>query len=175
MTPKEIERRLLELAYTTELEITAPALAFYAPCTIDEADALLSDLTARDRLTMDISDDGAISYRLIGRPAKPAATSRALVREVPALPPAHLPGASPFVASALSVFIPGAGHLYAGRPISAIFWFFLVSLGYVLFLPGLMFHIFAIASAANAARHTSLQISRATRIPSRAALTMPPA
>ncbi|MFT3696304.1 MAG: hypothetical protein QM831_24400 [Kofleriaceae bacterium] len=174
MTPKEIERRLLELAYTTELEITAPALAYFAPCTIDEADAVLSDLTARDRLHMDISDEGAISYKLIGRPAKPTVT-KALVREVPSLPALRAPDASPFVAAALSLFIPGAGHLYAGRPISAIFWFFLVSMGYLLVLPGLLFHMFAIASAANAARHTNLQISRATRIPSRAALTMPPA
>ena len=71
--PNAIERRLLELAYTTNLDITATSLAYFAPCTIDEADAVLSNLTARDRLQMDISDDGAVTYRLIGRPTNIAA------------------------------------------------------------------------------------------------------
>ena len=57
--PNAIERRLLDLAYTTSLEITATSLAYFAPCSIDDADAVLSDLTARNRLQMDISDDGA--------------------------------------------------------------------------------------------------------------------
>jgi hypothetical protein len=143
-----IERRLLELVYTTNLEITALALAYFAPCSIDDADALLSDLTARNRLQMDVSDEGVVTYRLLGRPkvdaALPPEATRAIVRAAPV--------ASPLAAAALSAFVPGAGHLYAGRFLAAVMWFFVVSMGYVLILPGLVLHLFSIVSAAASAR-----------------------
>jgi TM2 domain-containing membrane protein YozV len=148
--PNAIERRLLDLAYTTNLEITATSLAYFAPCSIDEADAVLSDLTARDRLQMDISDDGAVSYRLLGRPkvAEPAPQTpltRALVRHAP-------PVASPLAAALFSAFIPGAGHVYTGRVVAAVLWFLVVSMGYVLIVPGLILHLFSMVSAAASAR-----------------------
>jgi TM2 domain-containing membrane protein YozV len=145
--PNAIERRLLDLAYTTNLEITATSLAYFAPCSIDEADAVLSDLTARDRLQMDVSDDGAVTYRLVGRPkvAEPAPLTRALVRHAP-------PVASPLAAALFSAFIPGAGHVYTGRAVAAVLWFLVVSMGYVLILPGLILHMFSIISAAASAR-----------------------
>ncbi|MBX3158058.1 MAG: hypothetical protein KF773_18970 [Deltaproteobacteria bacterium] len=62
------------------------------------------------------------------------------------------PHASPLIAALLSLWIPGAGHLYAGRVLSAILWFLVVGAGYVLILPGLVLHLFSVASAANAAR-----------------------
>jgi TM2 domain-containing membrane protein YozV len=146
--PSAIERRLLELAYTTNLEITAPALAYFAPCSIDDADLLLTDLTARNRLQMDISDEGVVTYRLLGRPkidvTKPSEPVRAIVRAPAA--------ASPLAAAALSAFIPGAGHLYAGRILAAMMWFLVVTMGYVLILPGLVLHMFSIVSAAASAR-----------------------
>jgi len=139
---------LLELAYTTNLEITAPALAYFAPCSIDDADALLTDLTARNRLQMDVSDEGVVTYRLLGRPkidvAKSPEPTRAIVQAAPV--------ASPLAAAALSAFVPGAGHLYAGRFLAAVMWFLVVSMGYVLILPGLVLHMFSIVSAAASAR-----------------------
>lgn len=158
--PNAIERRLLDLAYTTNLDITATSLAYFAPCSIDEADAALSDLTARDRLQMDISDDGAVSYRLLGRPtvvpALPPPLTRALVRQAPQL-------ASPLAAALLSAFIPGAGHVYAGRVVAAVLWFLVVSMGYVLILPGLILHMFSIVSAAASAHQ--LNASQASQPP----------
>lgn len=155
-----IERRLLDLAYTTSLDITAPSLAYFAPCSIDEADAVLSDLTARDRLQMDISDDGAVSYRLLGRPtvvaALPPPSTRAVVRRAPQF-------ASPLAAALLSAFIPGAGHVYAGRVVAAVLWFLVVSMGYVLILPGLILHMFSIFSAASSAHQ--LNASQASQPP----------
>jgi TM2 domain-containing membrane protein YozV len=59
--------------------------------------------------------------------------------------------ASPIVAAFLSVIVPGAGQLYAGRVIAAFLWFFAVGMGYVLILPGLVLHLFCIASAVSAA------------------------
>jgi hypothetical protein len=144
-----IERRLLELAYTTEAKLTAPALAYFAPCSIDDAAKVLDDLTAHERLTMEIEDDGTIVYQLPGRQklGSAAPSPRALV-------PFHrsaTPTASPMLAAALSMFVPGAGHLYTGRPIAAFLWFLVVSMGYALILPGLVLHLFSIASAAASA------------------------
>jgi hypothetical protein len=152
--PGAIEGRLLELAHTTEAKLTAPALAYFAPCSLDDANRVLDDLAARDRLSMEIEDDGTVVYHLLGRqkiaaaaPSAPRPLQPALVRV------AHAPPApSPALAAVLSALMPGAGHLYAGRLGAAVMWFVVVSLGYVLFLPGLILHLFSIASAAVAAR-----------------------
>ena len=129
-----IERRLLDLAHTTDARITAAALAYFAPCSIDEAAAVLDDLAARDRLTMEIEDDGTIVYELRGRQRLGAAP-------VPPPPMAMLPyvrpAVSPVLAMLLTVLVPGGGHLYAG---------------YVLLVPGLVLHLFSIASAGRTAR-----------------------
>ena len=144
-----IEARLLELAHTTDVKITAPALAYFTPCTIDKAAAVLDDLAARDRLSMEIEDDGTVVYELRGRQKIAARPPQRL-----ALAPIAAPAprtASPLLAAVLSVFIPGAGHLYAGRIAAAVLWFLVVGIGYVLVLPGLILHLFNIVSAASAA------------------------
>lgn len=149
-----IEARLLELAHTTEAKITAPALAYFAPCSLDDAGRVLDDLAARDRLTMEIEDDGTIVYHMPGRQklSAPAAArlSTPPLTLVPAVRPSH--GPSPLLAALLSALVPGAGHLYAERPIAAILWFVIVGLGYTLLLPGLILHLFSIAGAASSAR-----------------------
>ena len=151
-----IERRLLALAHTTDAKITAPTLAFFAPCSIDDAARVLEELAARDRLTMEIEDDGTIVYHLLGRQKlTPAVTPAGMPTLAPAMvrfarPPR--PEASPLAAALLSVMIPGAGHLYTGRVAAAFLWFLVVSMGYVLILPGLVLHLFSVASAATSAR-----------------------
>ncbi len=154
-----IEARLLELAHTTEAKITAPALAYFAPCSLDDAGRVLDDLAARDRLSMEIEDDGTVVYHMPGRqklaaPPAPPASPPALV---PIMRASH--GPSPLLAAVLSALIPGAGHLYAERPIAAILWFLVVGLGYTLLFPGLVLHLFSIASAASSARR--LEAARA--------------
>lgn len=149
-----IEARLLELAHTTDAKITAPALAYFAPCSIEDAQRVLDDLTARSQLSMDVEDDGTIVYRMFGRqklaPSIQPSRVRPLQREA-LVPAGHYRAASPMLAALLSVFIPGAGHLYAGRYVAAVLWFMVVGLGYALVLPGLVLHLFSIVSAANAA------------------------
>lgn len=162
----EIERRLLELAHTTDAKITAPALAYFAPCSIDDASRVLDDLTAHDRLDMEIEDDGTIVYHMRGRQKMAALPplSRAL------LPVVHSPGPSPLLAAALSAVIPGAGHLYAGRIAAAVLWFLVVGLGYVLVLPGLVLHLFSMVSAASAARRVESARARLSLAPAGAHL-----
>jgi TM2 domain-containing membrane protein YozV len=151
-----IEARLLELAHTTDATLTAPALAYYAPCSLDDAARVLENLAARDQLTMHVDDDGAIRYELPGRQKLALATMPAVLtpawRDLP--PRRH---ASPLVAAALSAFVlPGAGHVYAGRVVAGLLWFLVVALGYTLIVPGLVLHLFSIVSAAGAAARHNL-------------------
>jgi TM2 domain-containing membrane protein YozV len=149
--PAVIEHRLLDLAYTTDTTITAPLLAYYAPCSIEDADRVLGRLAAEDRLRMDIDDDGNVTYVLPGRAHVHVPRPVALVRRPDdALAHHHAPNAA--VAAVLSMVVPGAGQLYAGRPLAALAWFMAVSFGYLfLIFPGLILHIVCIASAAAAA------------------------
>jgi len=145
--PDIIEHRLLELAYTTDAKITAPLLAYFAPCKIEDAEKILDDLTARDRIAMEIDDDGRVFYVVpdrqkleIQRESAPAQLTR--LQHVPLAVRHRSP--SPIVAAGLSMLIPGAGQLYAGKIVSAILWFMVVSAGYALILPGLILHLFCI-------------------------------
>jgi TM2 domain-containing membrane protein YozV len=149
-----IEHRLLELAYTTDARITPSVLAFFVPCSIEDAEKVLDDLTAHERVHMDVDDDGRITYIVPDR-------QKLEIQQEP--PPmqltrlSHVPLAirhrspSPLLAAGLSMLIPGAGQLYAGRIVSAVLWFMIVSAGYALILPGLLLHLFCMASAARAA------------------------
>lgn len=164
--PNVIEHRLLELAYTTDAKITAPVLAYYAHCSIEDAEKVLDNLVARDRISMEIEDDGSIMYvvpdrqKLKPRDEGPP-PQHALVHH-PATPLAlrHGREASPVLAAVLSVFIPGAGHAYTGNYLAAVLWFMLVTAGYTLVLPGLFLHLFAIASAASSAHRLNSWTAR---------------
>ncbi len=150
-----IEARLLELCHTTDAKISAPTLAYFAPCSVENAGRVLDDLAARGQLRMDVEDDGSITYELFGRQklgptplrrevALAPVTRRELARQQRT--------ASPLLAAFLSFWIPGAGQLYAGRAVAAVLWFLVVGAGYTLILPGLILHLFCIASAASSAR-----------------------
>lgn len=155
-----IEARFLDLAHTTDAKLTATALAYFAPCSIEDAQRVLDDLTVRNTISMDVEDDGTITYTLPGRQRIAAAPARSPYTLVPfrPAPPVHVPrGASPLLAALLTLFVPGAGHVYAGRILGGVFWFLLVGLGYTLVLPGLILHLFATASAANAASRLEAQ------------------
>jgi TM2 domain-containing membrane protein YozV len=166
--PAMIEHRLLELAYTTDVPITAPALAYFAPCSLEDAERVLDQLVARDRIRMEVGDEGTITYELPNRhkltprleplPVRPA---HALI-PLDTLPFAMRGGreASPVLAAVLSLLVPGAGQLYTGNVMSAILWFLLVGAGYVLILPGIFLHLFCIAFAASAANRLNSSLSR---------------
>ena len=158
MDNRTIEQRLLDLAYTTDAKITATALAYFAPCSIEDAARVLDDLAAKGRLTMDVQDDGSIVYELLGR-QKLAPAVRPLRPEIVRAPRRAPNAPSPMVAALLTVLIPGAGHLYARHVFGAVMWFMLVSIGYVLVLPGLVLHVWSIISAASAAQRLGTSTS----------------
>jgi TM2 domain-containing membrane protein YozV len=149
-----IEHRLLELVYTTDAPITPMALAYFAPCSLEDAEKVLDDLAARERIQLEVTDDGTLTYVFPDRhKLTPHERPRSLVPLRPlVLAPVERRHASPLVAAALSLFVPGAGQLYAGSVLSALLWFLLVTAGYTIILPGLILHLFCIAAAAGAAR-----------------------
>jgi TM2 domain-containing membrane protein YozV len=163
--PGVIEHRLLELAYTTDAKITAPVLAYYAMCSIEDAENVLDNLVARDRIQMEVEDDGSITYliadrqKLTPRHEPPALHALVPTHSVP-LAIRHGREANPGLAAVFSLFIPGAGQLYAGRVVAAILWFLVVSAGYALILPGLVLHVFCIVSAAAAAHRLNSSVAR---------------
>ena len=161
--PDVIEHRLLELVYTTDVPITPMALAYYAPCSLEDAEKVLDKLAARDRIQLEVADDGAMTYVFPNRhrltPHERPQLSLARLRPEVLTAPDRRP-ASPLVAAGLSLLIPGAGQLYAGSVLSAILWFLLVSAGYTLILPGLILHLFCIAAAAGAARNLNYSMQR---------------
>jgi len=153
--PAVIEHRLLDLAYTTDALITAPLLAYYVPCSIEDADHVLDRLSSEGRLSLESDDDGNIHYVLPNREKaqipRNAVQPHALVRQV--TPVMELrPPPNPAAAAVLSMIVPGAGQLYAGRPLSGVAWFTLVTMGYLLLIiPGVLLHILCVAAAAAAA------------------------
>jgi TM2 domain-containing membrane protein YozV len=161
-----IEHRLLELAYTTDVKITGPALAYFVPCSIEDAEQVLESLAGRGRITMEVGDDGSIVYQIPDRqklqPRVEAAPPRAISIVPVSLPFAIRGGrqASPGVAALLSLVIPGAGQLYAGRFVSAILWFLFVTAGYALILPGIFLHLMCIGAAAGAAYRLNSSLVR---------------
>jgi hypothetical protein len=153
--PDLIEQRLLELAFTSDAKITAPTLAYFAPCSIDAAQKVLDKLASEERVQMDVEDDGTVVYHVPARAklapiAHAEPPSHALVPAVRGMPLAQY-HASPTVAVVLAALFPGAGHLYAGRVASALLWFVAITLGYFLFVPGIILHLASIVSAGRAA------------------------
>jgi TM2 domain-containing membrane protein YozV len=162
--PGVIEHRLLELAYTTDAKITAPVLAYYAMCSIEDAEKVLDNLVARDRIQMEIEDDGSIVYVIPDRQkltprVEPASAEHALVQLRPA-PLQPVRAANPGLAAVFSLFIPGASQLYTGRIVAALLWFLVVTAGYALILPGLILHLFCIVSAASSAHRLNSTVAR---------------
>jgi len=169
--PAVIEHRLLELVYTTDAPITATALAYFAPCSVEDAEKVLDNLTAKDRIQLEVTDDGTLTYLFPNRhkitpraetaPTAPPAPSRALIpRGVYPLAVRGGRTASPVLAGVLSLVVPGAGQLYTGNVLSALLWFVLVTAGYTLILPGLFLHLFCIAFAASSAHRLNSSIHR---------------
>ncbi|MEO7091903.1 MAG: hypothetical protein ABI175_01550 [Polyangiales bacterium] len=160
-----IEHRLLELAYTTDAKITAPVLAYFARCSIENAEKVLDGLVARDRISMDVSDDGTIVYEVPDRqkltPRKEGPEPLHMI-PAPKRPMALRNGATanPGLAAVFSLLLPGAGQAYVGRPLAAVMWFIVVSLGYLLILPGLFLHLLSMISAAGSAHRLNSNIAR---------------
>ncbi|MFI5316609.1 MAG: hypothetical protein ACHQ6T_12985 [Myxococcota bacterium] len=60
----------------------------------------------------------------------------------------------PGLAAVLSVFIPGLGHVYAGRLAAGLGWFLATLIGYhVILVPGFLIHVLSVWFAYEAAKN----------------------
>jgi len=165
--PNVIEHRLLELVYTTDAPITALALAYFAPCSLENAEKVLDNLVSRDRIQLDVTDDGTITYTFPNRHKLAPRVEPMPPPRAPLIPPGVYPiatrggrPASPALAAVLSLLVPGAGQLYTGNIVSGILWFMLIAAGYTLILPGLFLHMICIATAAGSAHRLNSSLTR---------------
>lgn len=62
MNEAELERRFLEFVYTTDATITPSAVAFFAECTIERAEALLDRMTRNGTLRLEHDAEGNLFY-----------------------------------------------------------------------------------------------------------------
>lgn len=68
------------------------------------------------------------------------------MRPVPRVP-------SPGIAAVLSAFVPGLGHVYAGRMGAGLLWFLATGFGYwAILIPGILIHAASIYYAYQAAK-----------------------
>jgi hypothetical protein len=71
-------------------------------------------------------------------------------------PAQYRPRASAGVASLLSFFWPGAGHIYCGEVGAGLGWMMATFVGYVAFIiPGIILHICCIVAASNTAKRAT--------------------
>src|SRR4051812_18463733 len=97
MRDTELERRVLDFVYTTEEVLSVPALAFFAPCTLEEADRCLTSMAGAGRIQLESDDDGNVFYVLPGRFLATPATRAALAH--------RLDGPTPVAAAAPPGFV----------------------------------------------------------------------
>jgi hypothetical protein len=106
------EQRFLEFAYKTRDRIDGTSVAYALKVPIAEANDQLEDMAARDELVREVDDEGAVYFRLPGRPAK------GLVKYQggpPAVAGAPSEGTA-IVGLLLNMFfLPGVGSLVAGK------------------------------------------------------------
>src|SRR5262249_52803913 len=120
--------------------LTPAHMAYYARVPVLEAEKHLEKMVESAILIKECDvETGAVSYVF---------PKRSLLAPRPA-PLAPRGAASPALAAALSVILPGAGHFYSGRERAGLFWMCGTFLGYLcLILPGVILHLLCIVSAA---------------------------
>jgi len=151
----EFEQLVLKVLFETDVPITAAHVAYLGRVSVRTAERHLARMVEHGTLMVRTSAAGIIEYVYSGRKPILAAgvTSNAI-----GPPPISIgesffltarPKHSPVTAVMLSMLIPGAGHIYSGRPGAGVAWMATTLMGYACcFLPGLFLHGLCLVSAA---------------------------
>jgi hypothetical protein len=116
MTYTQFERRLLDLAFTSDLPLTPQTVAFALEIPISEAKTLLDQMVANDGLELEVDDDGQTRYQLPGRDEARRAHLALAPRPPAALVRFGTPHGLAVVALLLNtLLLPGLGTMIAGR------------------------------------------------------------
>jgi TM2 domain-containing membrane protein YozV len=150
----EFEQLVLKVLFETDVAVTAAHVAYLGRISVRTAERHLARMVEQGTLIVRTSSAGVIEYVYPGR--KPIATSLGGASVGP--PPVSAgdtffltlrPKPSPITAVMLSMLIPGAGHIYAGRAGAGVAWMATTLMGYACcFLPGLFLHGLCLVSAA---------------------------
>jgi hypothetical protein len=162
------ERLVLEVLFETRDPLTAPHLAYLGGISVGRAERYLGRMVEEGSIIPRLGAQGVVEYVFPGRrnlEVKPRDARRRLEAAAPGLRDGgdrgddHGEGteeiASEAVSSAtavlLSVLVPGAGHIYAGRSGAGVAWMATTLAGYACcLLPGLFLHGLCLVSAAHA-------------------------
>jgi hypothetical protein len=155
----EFEQLVLKVLFETDVPITAAHVAYLGRTSVKTAERHLARMVEHGTLLVRTSTAGVIEYVYPGRrPIAATATTAAVATTSVGPPPISLgdsfflttrPKPNPVTAVMLSMLIPGAGHIYSGRPGAGVAWMATTLMGYACcFLPGLFLHGLCLVSAA---------------------------
>jgi hypothetical protein len=158
---EDFEQLVLKVVFETDLPLTAGHLAYLGRISVRSAEKKLARLVEQGTLTVRTNAGGAVEYVFPSR--KPVGALPGLQAEYPGPPSLTIgglmglhevslalrPRPSRAAAVALSMLIPGAGHIYAGKTGAGVAWMATTLMGYACcFLPGLFLHGLCLVSAA---------------------------
>lgn len=165
---EEFEQLVLRLLFETDFPVTSAHAAYLGRTSVRMAERHLARMVEQGTLLVRTSDAGEMleydhPHRklLTPRTNAPVDSRRdpawagppAISIGEPLLAPRHRP--SPVTSVLLSMLIPGAGHIYSGRPGPGVAWMATTLMGYAcFFLPGLFIHGLCLVSAARGDRGT---------------------
>lgn len=158
----EFEQLVLRVLFETDVPVTSARVAYIGRVPVRTAERHLARMVEQGTLQVKTSVAGVVEYVYPGRKplAPPAALAPAggppaiTLGDGFAVVPRQRP--SPTTAVLLSMLIPGAGHIYSGRPGAGVAWMATTLMGYACcFLPGLFLHGLCLVSAAQV-RHASV-------------------
>ncbi len=163
------ERLVLEVLFETRDPLTAPHLAYLGGISVTRAERYLGRMVEEGSIVPRLGSQGVIEYIFPGRrnlDVRPRDARRRLDAAAPTGPREGAEAqadaaestedlATDAVSSAtavlLSVLVPGAGHIYAGRSGAGVAWMATTLAGYACcLLPGLFLHGLCLVSAAHA-------------------------
>jgi hypothetical protein len=156
----EFEQLVLKVLFETDVPVTAAHVAYLGRVSVRTAEKHLARMVEHGTLNVRTHTAGVVEYVYPGRkPIPTRATTDAMVGPPPITAGGDSflmtlrPRPSPVTAVMLSMLIPGAGHIYAGRAGAGVAWMATTLMGYACcFLPGLFLHGLCLVSAAQTRR-----------------------
>ncbi len=159
----EFEQLVLKVLFETDVPVTAAHVAYLGRTSVRTAEKHLARMVEHGTLNVRTSAAGVVEYVYPGRKPIGVHAGAHLGGDASIGPPPITAGDSffltlrprpnPVTAVMLSMLIPGAGHIYAGRAGAGVAWMATTLMGYACcFLPGLFLHGLCLVSAAQTRR-----------------------
>jgi hypothetical protein len=145
----EFERLVLRVLFETNVPLTTAHIAYLGGISVKTAERHLARMVEEGTMLVRCNAEGVIEYYFPGRRALGPGEAGQEVPPFTADAFRRVPS-SPLTAVLLSMLVPGAGHIYAGRAGAGVAWMASTLAGYAcFFLPGLFLHGLCLVSAAH--------------------------